>query len=264
MKKKKRKLKWLTEAEISQFLKEQQEVVGIVDDYIRPILLDTDNSYYIDFAMQHIFVNIRNSYQDGIVLSQKLMKNDPYYVSTALAHAQRMAQDFLIDLAYIMSDFKHKSGNEYLRYLKYILTVDSEENKRLGLDNTSVENLLKKNFPPDLKLPKRGTQWTKTSRDVKKERGLKLYKIESPDFADFRVEYHKGLSSTAHGNENTTYTLTRTPEENLRKLRADLTMSIGYFDGVLESALKCYVQLYLGRNNDYREIADRCGIRQGE
>ena len=54
MKKKKRKLKWLTEAEISQFLKEQQEVVGIVDDYIRPILLDTDNSYYIDFAMQHI------------------------------------------------------------------------------------------------------------------------------------------------------------------------------------------------------------------
>ena len=105
MKKKKRKLKRLTEAEISQFLKEQQEVVDIVDDYIQPILLDTDNSYYIDFAMQHIFVNIRNSYQDGIVLSHQFMKNDPYYVSTALAHAQRMAQEFLIDLAYIHERF---------------------------------------------------------------------------------------------------------------------------------------------------------------
>ena len=255
MKKKKKKLKRLTEAEISQFLKEQQETVNIVDEYIQPILLGSDNSYYIDFVMQHIFLNIRNSYQDGIVLSQKLMKNDPYYISTALAHAQRMAQEFLIDLAYVMSDFKHKSGNEYLRYLKFILTMESKEYKRLGFDNTSIENLLKNNFPSDLKLPKRETQWTDTSREVKKERGLKLYKIESPDFADYRVEHHKGLSSTAHGNENNIYTFMQTPEENLRKLRADLTLSIGYFDVTFESALKCYFQMYLGRNKDYRDLA---------
>ena len=181
MKKKKQRLKMLSETEISQFLKEQHEVVGIIDNYIQPILLDSNNSTnpncYIDFVMQHIFVNIRNSYQDGIVLSQELMKNSPYYISTALAHAQRTAQEFLIDLAYIISDFKHKSGNEYLRYLKFILTIESEENKRLGLDNTSVENLIKKICPSDLKLPKRGSQWTDTSREVKKEKGLILYKI---------------------------------------------------------------------------------------
>ena len=47
----------------------------------------------------------------------------------------------------------------------------------------------------------------------------------------------------------------RTPEENLPKLQADFTLSIGLFDTTLESALKCYVGFYLGRNNDYRELA---------
>ena len=133
MKKKKRKLKRLTEAEISQFLKEQQETVEIIDEYIHPILLDLGIStnpnhpnHYADFVMAHIFVNIRNSYQDGIVLSQELMKNSPYYKSTALAHAERIAQEFLIDLTYIMSDIKNKKGNEYLLYLKYMLTIETK------------------------------------------------------------------------------------------------------------------------------------------
>ena len=80
--------------------------------------------------MVHIFVNIRNSYQDGVFISQGLINSTRYYVSTSLSHAQRTAQEFLIDLAYIMSDLEHKSGYEYLRYLKFI--VDKEEkNKKI-------------------------------------------------------------------------------------------------------------------------------------
>ena len=74
-------------------------------------------------------------------------------------------------------------------------------------------------------------------------------------FTDFRFESHKNLSSTSHGNKNTIYTFMRTPEENRPKLEADLTISIAHFDTTLESALKCYVSLYLGRNKDYRELA---------
>ena len=55
----------------AQFLNEQQETVGIIDEYIQPILLKpnslANHNHYPDFVMQHIFVNIRNSYQDGVL-----------------------------------------------------------------------------------------------------------------------------------------------------------------------------------------------------
>ena len=243
---------------ISQILKEQQETIGVVDQYIQPILLYpndmTDSHNYADFAMQHIFLNIRNSYQDGIFLSEGLLENNPYYISTALAHAQRAAQEFLIDLAYIMRDIKNKKGNEYLRYLKFILTVESKEKKRLGSDNTSNEDLIKKIFPPDLELPKRGSQWTDTSREDKIEKGLKFYKIEPSHFADYRLDFHLFSSSAAHGNPSTIYTFTRTPEENRSELEAGLSISILQFEKTLESALKCYIHFYLGRNNDCKNI----------
>ena len=171
-----------------------------------------------------------------------------------MSHALRSAQEFLIDLAYITRDIKNKKGNECLRYLKFMLTVESEERKRLGSDNTSIENLIKKICPPDLKLPKRSSQWTDTSRRDKIEKGLKFYKIEPPNLIEFRSKFHSALSSAAHGNRNTIYTLTRTAEENFPKLEADLKLSIGSFEVALRSALKCYVQLYLGRNKDYRDI----------
>ena len=248
--------------EITRILNEQQETIHIIDEHIKPILLDFEGksnpNSYCDFVMHHLFVNVRNSYQDGIAISQGLMSNPTFYISTALAYAQRSIQDFLIDLAYIMSDIKHTRGNEYLCYLKYMLTMQGEENKRMDQDNTSVENLIKKIFPPDLESPKRRSQWTDTSRKDKIEKGLKLYKIELFDnpksYSNRRLESHSDLSSTAHGNENTIYTLTRTKEKNLRKMEADLTISIFRFDIDLESALRCYVKFYLGRNALYKEI----------
>lgn len=254
---------FLPHTDIAQFLNEQQEMVYIIDQYIKPMLLDhhenrDDPDFYPDFVMHHLFVNIRNSYQDGIFVSQGLMSNPPYYISTALAHARRSTQEFLIDLAYIMSDIKHTQGNEYLRYLKYMLTTESEENKRLGLDNTSVENLIKKIIPHDLKLPKRESQWTDTSRKDKIQKGLKKYKVELFDdpksYPSHRLEFHSNLSSAAHGNDNTIHTLTRTKEENLPELEADLTISAFSFDIDLKSALKCYFIYYLGQNNLYRKI----------
>ena len=249
---------FFSHTDISQIFKEQQETIGMIDQYIQPIILtpnDFANSDCIDdFVMQHIFVNIRNSYQDGVLISQKLVENNPYYISTSLSHALRSAQEFLIDLAYIMSDRKHNKGNEYLRYFKFMLTMEREKNERLGLDNTSVEKPLKNIFPPDLKLPKRGGQWTDTNRRDKIEKGLKFYNIEPDHFADYRFDFHSFSSSAAHGNDNTIYTFTRTPEENLPKLEADLSISILQFEKTLESALKCYIHLYLGRNNDCKNI----------
>ena len=79
MKKKTDKVKILSHTEISETLKKQQETVGIVDQYIRCTPLCTKNTpkseFYANFVMQHIFVNIRNSYQDGIVLSQGLINS---------------------------------------------------------------------------------------------------------------------------------------------------------------------------------------------
>lgn len=110
---------FFTHTDISQILKKQQETIGVIDQYIQPIILtlnDLANSNCLDdFVMQHIFLNIRNSYQDGIFLSERLLENNPYYISTGLSHAQRAAQEFLIDLAYIMRDIKNKKGDEYLR-----------------------------------------------------------------------------------------------------------------------------------------------------
>ena len=175
-----------------------------------------------------------------------------YYVSATLSHALRSAQESLIDLAYIMSDLKHKLGYEYLRYLKFIIDKESE----LGGEKSVRKDRYNEMFPPELDLKRKSkTEWSYTSRKDKIEKGLKLYKIELPHFADFRFESHKNLSSTSHGNKNTIYTFMRTPEENRPKLEADLTISIAHFDTTLESALKCYVSLYLGRNKDYRELA---------
>ena len=254
---------FLHHTDIAQFLNEQQEMVYIIDQYIKPMILDHHENrdgpdFYPDFVMHHLFVNIRNSYQDGIFVSQGLMSNPPYYISTALAHARRSTQEFLIDLAYIMSDIKHTQGNEYLRYLKYMLTTESEEKKRLGLDNTANEDFIKKIIPPELESPKRQSQWTDTSRKDKIQKGLKKYKIELFDdpesYPSHRLEFHSNLSSAAHGNDNTIYTLMRTKEENLPKLEADLTISIFSFDIDLKSALKCYFIYYLGQNNLYRKI----------
>lgn len=256
MKKKKKKVRILSHTEISQFLKEQQETVEIIDKYIQRTPLSTENTtqstFYANFVMQHIFVNIRISYQDGIFISQGVINNTPYYISTTLAHALRSAQESLIDLAYIMSDLKHKKGNEYLRYLKFIVDRDFE----LWGKQTLSKDRYNEMFPPELNLKRKSkTEWSHTSRKDKIEKGLKFYKIETSHFADFRSEFHSKLSSTSHGNENTIYTFMRTPEENRPKLEADLTISIAHFDTTLESALKCYVSLYLGRNKDYRELA---------
>ena len=255
MKKKKKKVKWLTEAAIAEILQQQQETVGIVGEYIQSIPLTTENTtqseFCANFAMKHIFVNIRHSYQDGIVLSQGLINNPQYYISPALAHAQRTAQEFLIDLAYIMSDLKHRQGNEYRRYLKFVVDKEKEESGKSSLSEDNYNGM----FPPHLNLePKSRFQWSHTKPTKKIDKGLKLYKIESPDFADWRFDFHKMLSSTAHGNENTMHMFTQTPEENRPKLRADLTVSIPYFDTVLVSALNCYIKFYLGQNNDCRKI----------
>ena len=151
-----------------------------------------------------------------------------------------------------MRDIKNKSGYEYLRYLKFIVDRETE----LGGKQTVSKDQYNEMFPSKLNLKRKSkTEWSHTSRKEKIKKGLKLYKIESPNLADFRSEFHKTLSSIAHGNETTFYTFMRTPEENLPKLQADFTLSIGLFDTTLESALKCYVSLYLGRNKDYRELA---------
>ena len=261
--------KTLSHTEISEFLKQQQETVGIIDEYVQRTLIDLDQhalidlklksnyyDYYADLVMQHIFVNIRNSYQDGIFISQGSIGNTPYYVSTALAHAQRVGQEFLIDLAYIMRDKKNKSGHEHLRYLKFMV---DKETKELGKDYIP-EAVYNEIFNLNLE-PKSSSQWSHTNPKDKFKQGLKFYRIELPEFADYRFDFHSYSSSAAHGNLNTTYMLKQTPEENLSKLRADLTLSIGFFNVLLESALECYVKLYLGRNKDYKELGDSISQR---
>lgn len=240
---------------IAQILNEQQETVSVVDEYIRRTPLTTEDTTQSEFcansAMQRLFLNIRHSYQDGIVLSQGLINNPQYYISPALAHAQRTAQEFLIDLAYIMSNRKHSQGNEYRRYLKFV--VDKEA-KELGESHLSEDNY-NGMFPPHLNLERKSQfRWSHTSQTDKIEQGLKLYRIEPPDFADWRFEFHRILSFTAHGNENTIHMFTRTPEKNRPKQIADLKVSVAHFDTVLVSALTCYIKFYLGRNNDCREI----------
>ncbi|MCY3743599.1 MAG: hypothetical protein OXH00_21510 [Candidatus Poribacteria bacterium] len=252
--------KTLSLENIAKILNDQQEVVGIIDDYIQIRQLDAHiklNYYdnYADMVMQHLFVNIRNSYQDGIFISQGLIDNTAY-MSTALAHAQRTAQEFLIDLAYIMRDRKNKKGHEYLRYLKFVVDKEDMELNKKNLP----EDIYNKMFDSNLK-PKSPSQWSHTDPKAKFKQGLEFYEIEPPEFADYRHDFHSLLSSYAHGNFNTTSMLKRTPEENLFKLRADLTLSIGFFNVLLESALKCYVQLYLARRSDYKKLMDSISQR---
>ena len=237
----------LTLETISDVLQQQQQIVGVVDKYIQSVVLNS----YADFVMRHLFVNIRNSYQDGIFLSQGLINQTPYYPSGTLSHALRSAQESLIDLAYIMADFKRRRGDEYLRYLKFII---DKEAKLLG-KNFLTKDRYNEIFPPELGLPlNTGSQWSDTDPKEKIKKGLKLYKIECPDFADFRFGFHKILSSIAHGNNNTIDVLAQHPEENLCALIAGFRVSIPHFDITLKSALKCYVQLYLVRNKDYKEM----------
>ena len=243
----------LTLETISDVLQQQQAIVDVVDKHIRSVKLSpTIPKFYADFVMQHLFMNIRDSYQDGIFLSQGLKNKTPYYLSGALSHALRSAQESLTDLAYIMADFKHRQGNEYLRYLKFLI---DKESKILGRDFLTKDGY-NKIFPPELGFPlNTGSQWSKTSPQDKMEQGLKLYKIEHPDFVDFRFGSHNIFSSIAHGNNNSTIDmLAQTPEENLRFLIAGFQVTIPHLDTTLKSALKCYIQLYLGRNKDYEEM----------
>ena len=150
-----------------------------------------------------------------------------------------------------MSDFKRNSGFEYLRYLKFIIDRNGEESDK----ELNKSDFYSEMFPVDLDLERKSkTEWSHTSRKEKIKRGLKLYKIELPNFTDFRFDFHSHLSSTAHGNKNTIYTFMRTPEENRPKLEADLTLSIAHFETTLQSALRCYVHLYLGKGTDYRGL----------
>ena len=120
---------------------------------------------------------------------------------------------------------KNKSGHEYLRYLKYIIDKEIKVSKELG-ENTFTEAQYNSMFSPKLDLkPKSGSQWSDTHPKDKIEQGLKLYNIEPPHFADFRFGFHSNLSATAHGNDHTIFTFMQTPEENRRKLKADLTVS---------------------------------------
>ena len=251
----------LSQRQISELLKQQQETIDIIDKYIHRWQPDANlkfNYYdnYANLVMQHIFLNIKNSYQDGIFISQGLIDSVRYYKSTALSHAQRVGQEFLIDLAYIMRDRKNKLGYEYLRYLKFML---DKEVKEFG-KNYIPEPIYNKIFNLNLE-PKSTTQWSHTKPKDKIEQGLTFYKIELPDLADSRLESHSHLSSAAHGNPNTAFMLKRTPKENLLKIRADLTISVGFFNMLLESALECYVKLYLGRNGDYKELVESISQR---
>ena len=150
----------LSETEILEILQQQQAVVGVVDKYIQSVQLSsTIPNFYADFVMRHLFVNIRNSYQDGIFISQGLINNAPYYISATLSHALRSVQESLIDLAYIMSDLKHRQGHEYLRYLKFI--VDKEA--KLSGKNFFTKDRYNEIFPPELDLPlNTGSQWSDT------------------------------------------------------------------------------------------------------
>ena len=257
--------KTLSLENIAEVLNKQQKVVGILDEYIQPVSLgiNINPNYLVDLVMQHIFVNIRNSYQDGIFISQGLINNPPYYISTALSHALRVGREFLIDIAYLVRDKKNRKGknkgNEYLRYLKFML---DKEHKALG-KSPFPEVIQNEIFSPELDLkPKSSSQWSHTDTKDKIKQGVDFYKIELPDTAHFGSEVHSNLSSAAHGNPNITYMLKLTPEKSLRKLRADLTSSIKFFNVLLESALKCYIKFYLGRNAEYREIAGRCELGQ--
>ena len=150
---------------ISDILQQQQQIVGVVDEYIQSVQLrSTIPNFYADFAMRHLFVNIRNSYQDGIFLSQGLINNTPYYVSSTLSHALRSAQESLIDLAYIMADFKRRRGNEYLRYLKFIIDKEAKLSGKKFLTDDRYNEI----FSPELGLPlNAGSQWSDT--DPKKK-----------------------------------------------------------------------------------------------
>ena len=109
--------------------------------------------------MLYLFANIRNSYQDGIFISQRLVNTRPYYKSASLYHALRIAQECLIDLAYIMSDYLRYRGNEYLRYLKYIIDKETVEYSKLQMDQDKYDEI----FPSNLDIePKSSSQWSHT------------------------------------------------------------------------------------------------------
>ena len=185
---------FLSYTQISEALDQQQELVGVIDKYLNPILSAfnglSDKKSCADFVMHHLFVNIRNSCQDGIFISQGLINVKPYYVSTSLSHAQRSAQEFLIDLAYIMSDRKHRRGNEYLRYLKFIFDAEDNQTNKNQIYKDQYDSI----FPTNINLdPKSPSQWSHTHPQDKIDKGLKLYKIESSHFADFRFGFHSDL-----------------------------------------------------------------------
>ena len=250
--------------EITEFLECQQENVAIVDKYTQPILSKFKNKIPIndrnrlaDFVMQHIFTNVRNIYQDSIFISQGLLQAKPYYISTSLSYTQREAQDFLIDLAYIMSDKKHNQGDEYLHYLLFIIDQERKEHENLGLKTLAKEakklydNLLSNNTHIT---PRKGSFWSDISPKERMKKGLELYRIEPPHFTGYRHSIRHNLSSTAHGNNNTIFTFTDTDQENIQRLETTLAHSVPFFEVVMRSAIKCYFLLYLNKQKEFDEI----------
>lgn len=245
--------------EISDFLEQQQETVHTVDKYTQPIIsnfhehqnLNNNPNYCADFVMHHIFTNIRNIYQDSIFISQGLIKAKPYYISTSLYFAQRESQDFLIDLAYIIRDRKNKQGDEYLHYLTFIL------HREIGLETIAQES---KDFYDRFlsnithQKPNNRNFWSTIDNKNKIKEGLEFYKIELPILTDYRGSIRRNLSSAAHGNRVSFFTLTRTHEENVSSLEIELTASVSFFHLVMRSAIECYFRLYLNKQKEYKEI----------
>ncbi len=250
--------------EVSDYLEQQQEIVYILDKYTQPILSTFDNqnhdnipNYFADFVMHHIFTNIRNIYQDSIFISQGLLTAEPYYNSTSLSYTLREADEFLIDLAYIVNDKASKQGDEYLRYFIFTLHQEIEVLEQMGF-HTNVQttkeiydNLL--SVYPHLK-PTNSGKWSNTTRKDKINQGLGLY-ITTPNLTDHIYNIRQLLSSEAHGNTHTFYSFTSKPEDNIRKLKSHLSYSVSSFQAVIYTTIKYYFDFYLNKPTIYSDLA---------
>ena len=262
--------KYLNYSSIPSILKEQQEVVHIVDSYIKTVTSGESivnafsktpediDSFLRDFAVLNIFSNIRNGYQDSIFIIRGLMDNKPYYLSPSLAHAHRFAQDCLIDLAYIVRDIKNRRGHEHLRYLKFMVDTDAKEKGRNDLSDEKYNRF----FPTHLDLkPRSNSQWSPVGRPDRIGQGLKFYKLEPCNLSDHRHDLHKYLSSDAHGNTAAFGTLISSDEENLPRLESYIALCFGSLENIMSQSLDCYIRLYLGRVNDFNEISRKTGYK---
>lgn len=77
-------------------------------------------------------------------------------------------------------------GNPVEKGLKIILNREAKLSGKKFLTDDRYNEI----FPPELGLPRNaGSQWSDTDPKEKMKRGLKLYKIEPPDFVDFRFDF---------------------------------------------------------------------------